>query len=174
MRAPSDREDLADAGARVHATEQSFESDRLAKARQADPLDHAAGPSDEAREREEEHVDGVRQTVVRDHHRVRARGDRPEAQDDRPTRAQTLFDARRDDRADHEPGRAEGEGQAHQARRQPHLTDDVIGEWEQVPEPVRWIFFEAECFIRAWPPDGVGGHVLSDLFEDVDLEAARR
>ena len=49
-----------------------------------------------------------------------------------------------------------------------------IGEWEQVPEPVRWIFLEAECFIGAWPPDGVGGHVLSDLFEDVDLEAARR
>jgi LmbE family N-acetylglucosaminyl deacetylase len=46
-----------------------------------------------------------------------------------------------------------------------------IGEWEQVPETLRWLFLDAECFTRAWPPDD-GGPVLADLFEDVDLEVA--
>jgi N-acetyl-1-D-myo-inositol-2-amino-2-deoxy-alpha-D-glucopyranoside deacetylase len=48
-----------------------------------------------------------------------------------------------------------------------------IGEWEQVPEQVRWIFLEAECFTRVWPPRA-GSLGLADLFEDVEFEAARR
>jgi N-acetyl-1-D-myo-inositol-2-amino-2-deoxy-alpha-D-glucopyranoside deacetylase len=45
-----------------------------------------------------------------------------------------------------------------------------IGEWEQVPEPLRWIFLETERFTRAWPSGDVDGRVLHDLFEDVELD----
>jgi LmbE family N-acetylglucosaminyl deacetylase len=45
-----------------------------------------------------------------------------------------------------------------------------IGEWDQVPEPVRWIFLEAECFVRSSPSGDGDGRVMSDLFEDVALE----
>jgi N-acetyl-1-D-myo-inositol-2-amino-2-deoxy-alpha-D-glucopyranoside deacetylase len=48
-----------------------------------------------------------------------------------------------------------------------------IGEWEQVPEPVRWIFLDAECFVRAWPPEHGGGPTLGDLFETLELDPAR-
>ena len=47
-----------------------------------------------------------------------------------------------------------------------------IGEWERIPEPLRWIFLESECFVRVWPPHADDGRVLSDLFEDVELEEA--
>ena len=47
-----------------------------------------------------------------------------------------------------------------------------IGEWEQIPETLRWLFLDAECFTRAWPPDEADGRVLHDLFEDVELEVA--
>jgi N-acetyl-1-D-myo-inositol-2-amino-2-deoxy-alpha-D-glucopyranoside deacetylase len=45
-----------------------------------------------------------------------------------------------------------------------------IGEWEQVPEPLRWIFLETECFTRAWPSGDVDGRILHDLFEDLELD----
>jgi LmbE family N-acetylglucosaminyl deacetylase len=48
-----------------------------------------------------------------------------------------------------------------------------IGEWERIPQPLRWIFLDEECFTRSWPPRAGDGPVLADLFDDVDLGAAR-
>ena len=48
-----------------------------------------------------------------------------------------------------------------------------VGEWERIPEPLRWIHMYSECFVRAWPPDPVGRAVLADLFEDLELGAER-
>lgn len=48
-----------------------------------------------------------------------------------------------------------------------------VGEWERIPEPLRWMHLDSECFVRAWPPDPVGGAVLADLFEDLELRTAR-
>jgi N-acetyl-1-D-myo-inositol-2-amino-2-deoxy-alpha-D-glucopyranoside deacetylase len=47
-----------------------------------------------------------------------------------------------------------------------------LGEWERIPETLRWLFLEAECFTRAWPPDDGDRRVARDLFEDVELEVA--
>jgi LmbE family N-acetylglucosaminyl deacetylase len=44
-----------------------------------------------------------------------------------------------------------------------------IGEWERIPEPARWLFLDAECFVRAWPSEP-GRRVLGDLFEGLDLD----
>jgi N-acetyl-1-D-myo-inositol-2-amino-2-deoxy-alpha-D-glucopyranoside deacetylase len=44
-----------------------------------------------------------------------------------------------------------------------------IGEWERIPEPARWLFLDAECFVQAWPSEP-GRRVLGDLFEGLDLD----
>lgn len=44
-----------------------------------------------------------------------------------------------------------------------------IGEWERIPEPLRWIFLDAECFVQAWPSRGSDAPVHGDLFEGLDL-----
>jgi LmbE family N-acetylglucosaminyl deacetylase len=48
-----------------------------------------------------------------------------------------------------------------------------IGEWERIPEPLRWIHLEAECFVQAWPPRSEHGGVVGDLFEGVRIGAGR-
>jgi LmbE family N-acetylglucosaminyl deacetylase len=40
-----------------------------------------------------------------------------------------------------------------------------IGELERVPEDLRWIFFDEECFAQAWPARDAGEPVLTDPFE---------
>ena len=51
-----------------------------------------------------------------------------------------------------------------------HRTQLV--EHERIPEPLRWIHLDAECFVRAHPPTQAGTEVRGDLFEDVGLDAA--
>jgi len=48
-----------------------------------------------------------------------------------------------------------------------------IGEWERIPEPLRWIHLEAECFVQAWPPRSEDRSVVGDLFEGVRIGAGR-
>jgi LmbE family N-acetylglucosaminyl deacetylase len=44
-----------------------------------------------------------------------------------------------------------------------------IGEWDRIPEALRWIHLDAECFVQAWPPVARGSRVRADLFDDVDI-----
>jgi LmbE family N-acetylglucosaminyl deacetylase len=44
-----------------------------------------------------------------------------------------------------------------------------IGELERIPEDLRWLYFDEECFTQAWPPRRPGEPVLSDLFEGLDV-----
>jgi hypothetical protein len=39
---------------------------------------------------------------------------------------------------------------------------------EQIPEPLRWIVLDAECFVQAFPPRAPGGPVPDDLLAAVD------
>jgi len=39
---------------------------------------------------------------------------------------------------------------------------------ERIPEPLRWIVLDAECFVQAFPPRAPGGPVLDDLLAAVD------
>ena len=39
---------------------------------------------------------------------------------------------------------------------------------EQIPEPLRWIVLDAECFVQAFTPRAPGGPVLDDLLAAVD------
>jgi hypothetical protein len=39
---------------------------------------------------------------------------------------------------------------------------------EQIPEPLRWIVLDAECFVQGFPPRAPGGPVLEDLLAAVD------
>jgi LmbE family N-acetylglucosaminyl deacetylase len=43
-----------------------------------------------------------------------------------------------------------------------------MGEHERIPEPLRWIVLDAECFVRAFPPREPGEAVLDDLFAGLD------
>lgn len=38
-----------------------------------------------------------------------------------------------------------------------------LEEHERIPEPLRWIVLDAECFVQAFPPRAPGGPVLGDL-----------
>lgn len=42
-----------------------------------------------------------------------------------------------------------------------------IGELEMIPEEARWLFFDTEWFVRAWPPHEEGEPVAGDVFEGV-------
>jgi hypothetical protein len=44
-----------------------------------------------------------------------------------------------------------------------------IGEWERIPEALRWIHLDAECFVQAWPPVRDGLPVRADLFDGLDV-----
>jgi LmbE family N-acetylglucosaminyl deacetylase len=48
-----------------------------------------------------------------------------------------------------------------------------IGEWERIPEQLRWIHLDAECFVQAWPPRSPDEPVLGDLFDGVEIGAGR-
>ena len=41
-----------------------------------------------------------------------------------------------------------------------------LEEWERIPEPLRWLFLDAECFVQAHPADRPPG-LRADLFEDL-------
>jgi hypothetical protein len=43
-----------------------------------------------------------------------------------------------------------------------------IGELERIPEDLRWLYFDEECFTQAWPPRSPGDPVLTDPFEGLD------
>lgn len=47
-----------------------------------------------------------------------------------------------------------------------------IGELERIPEDLRWLYFDEECFTQAWPPRRAGEQVLRDLFEGLDVDDA--
>ena len=44
-----------------------------------------------------------------------------------------------------------------------------IGEWERIPEALRWIHLDAECFVQAWPPVARESSLRADLFEGVNI-----
>jgi LmbE family N-acetylglucosaminyl deacetylase len=44
-----------------------------------------------------------------------------------------------------------------------------IGELEMIPEDLRWLYFDEECFVQAWPERGGGEPVLTDLFEGLEV-----
>ena len=39
----------------------------------------------------------------------------------------------------------------------------LLDEHERIPEPLRWLVLDAECFVQAFPPRPPGGPVLGDL-----------
>jgi hypothetical protein len=41
-----------------------------------------------------------------------------------------------------------------------------IGELERIPEDLRWIHLDEECFTQPWPP---GESVRTDLFESLEV-----
>jgi hypothetical protein len=43
-----------------------------------------------------------------------------------------------------------------------------LDEHQRIPEPLRWIVLDAECFVQAFPPRAPGGPVLDDLLAAVD------
>jgi LmbE family N-acetylglucosaminyl deacetylase len=43
-----------------------------------------------------------------------------------------------------------------------------LDEHLRIPEPLRWIVLDAECFSQAWPPRRPGGPVLGDLLAGLD------
>jgi LmbE family N-acetylglucosaminyl deacetylase len=43
-----------------------------------------------------------------------------------------------------------------------------LPEHERIPEPLRWMVLDAECFVRAFPPRQPGEAVLGDLFAGLD------
>lgn len=45
-----------------------------------------------------------------------------------------------------------------------------IGEWQRIPEPLRWIYLDTECFAQVWPPAVGDRHALADPFEGVALD----
>jgi N-acetyl-1-D-myo-inositol-2-amino-2-deoxy-alpha-D-glucopyranoside deacetylase len=42
-------------------------------------------------------------------------------------------------------------------------------EWERIPEPLRGIFLETECFVQAHPRRGPGSAPRTDLFDDLEV-----
>jgi LmbE family N-acetylglucosaminyl deacetylase len=52
-----------------------------------------------------------------------------------------------------------------------HRTQLV--EHERIPEPLRWIHLDAECFVQAYPEPDQSGRVESDLFAGLVLEGTR-
>jgi LmbE family N-acetylglucosaminyl deacetylase len=44
-------------------------------------------------------------------------------------------------------------------------------EWERIPEPLRGIYLDAECFTQVYPPRE-GGDIRADLFDDLTLDTA--
>ena len=46
-----------------------------------------------------------------------------------------------------------------------------IGEWERIPEPLRWLVLDSECFVQAYPPAQPRDERRSDLFEDLSPAA---
>jgi LmbE family N-acetylglucosaminyl deacetylase len=47
-------------------------------------------------------------------------------------------------------------------------------EHERIPEPLRWIHLDAECFVQAYPEREGGQGLRHDLFADLALEPSRR
>ena len=43
-------------------------------------------------------------------------------------------------------------------------------EWERIPEGLRWIYLNAECFVQAYPDHRTGEPVRGDLFDGLDLQ----
>jgi LmbE family N-acetylglucosaminyl deacetylase len=48
-----------------------------------------------------------------------------------------------------------------------------IGELAMIPEEARWLFFDTEWFVRAWPPRHADGPAVADAFEGLDLRSGR-
>jgi LmbE family N-acetylglucosaminyl deacetylase len=46
-----------------------------------------------------------------------------------------------------------------------HRTQMI--EHSRIPEPLRWLYLDSECFVQAHPPGEHGGAVRGDLFEDL-------
>lgn len=47
-------------------------------------------------------------------------------------------------------------------------------EHERIPEPLRWIHLDAECFVRAHPSVGASDGVRDDVLEDLDVPGSER
>jgi LmbE family N-acetylglucosaminyl deacetylase len=47
-----------------------------------------------------------------------------------------------------------------------------LPEHERIPEPLRWIVLDAECFVQAYPPREPGGAVLGDPLDGLETTAA--
>lgn len=43
-----------------------------------------------------------------------------------------------------------------------------LDEHQRIPEPLRWIVLDAECFVQAWPPRAPGEPVRHDLLAGLD------
>jgi len=43
-----------------------------------------------------------------------------------------------------------------------------LDEHQRIPEPLRWIVLDAECFVQAYPPRPPGGPVLDDLLAGLE------
>jgi LmbE family N-acetylglucosaminyl deacetylase len=43
-----------------------------------------------------------------------------------------------------------------------------LDEHQRIPEPLRWLVLDAECFVQAFPPRPPGGPVLGDLLAGLD------
>jgi hypothetical protein len=41
-------------------------------------------------------------------------------------------------------------------------------EWERIPEPLRGIYLDNECFVQAHPARQPGSAVRSDLFDELE------
>ena len=48
-----------------------------------------------------------------------------------------------------------------------------IGELAMIPEEARWLFFDTEWFVRAWPPRHAAEPAVDDAFEGLDLRPGR-
>jgi LmbE family N-acetylglucosaminyl deacetylase len=47
-----------------------------------------------------------------------------------------------------------------------------VGEWERIPEPLRWIVLDSECFVQVHPPRQ-SGVVRADLLDDLPAVPGR-
>jgi hypothetical protein len=41
-------------------------------------------------------------------------------------------------------------------------------EYERVPEPLRWIYVDTECFVQVFPPPEPGAAARTGLLDDLD------
>jgi LmbE family N-acetylglucosaminyl deacetylase len=49
-----------------------------------------------------------------------------------------------------------------------------LSEYDRLPEPLKWIYLDAECFVQAFPAADAGSAVRSDLLEDLTVGSSDR